>query len=469
MYWNPKINIADGGQELSFFSCDNVARYKIIVEGITESGKICLGTGEFEVDRFREIVNDSSKDFTSIEALNKTASSETLNKNQSAGEVPPVSESFVEATAKIKDKINPEYFITGILKDKNKLPVEFATLYNLTQKTSSITNAFGEFKLEAQIGDSVKIQHLNYKSNYYKIQKKEEEFILVEKDFLIEEVMVSPQFAFDLFNKSCENTWKSFKEENTTKAYAKCTRKLYGKVVAQEAFLDLDIVQKKLQSYKKGEKTSIYRVQEKTERLGKFPENDFLLDLNMFYPSIQQIYWVDLPKSFNYLKREESNFIKLVLSSKSTYDHKCNIEVSINKKDTTLHSFAMVKKDIRLPYLHSKMVRNKVQEVWDTILVQKTYHYIEYDYSEGFGYLSEYVQGAVVKPDREIEILEHLKTYENGAETFPGRKSNNRIFSNRLVLRAVKNHYETQFWKDNFFPYKFPFDFERLENLKIGE
>lgn len=487
LYWNPIVNISDGGNELSFFTCDNVSRYKIFVEGITESGKICLGTGKFVVDRFKSSSGDLKSPGES--ALNDTI--HQLNFSQQV-KVPPVSEvlSSSDTTvlncppnfrgtmeagdsegepAGIGGKKDNKNLIIGTVTNKNKQPVEFATLYNSTQKTTCISNAQGKFKLVAEIGDSVKIQHLNFQSNNYKIQKKEEDFILVEKDFLIEEVMVSPQVAFDLFNKSCENTWKTFKEENTSRAYAKCTRKLYGEVVAQEAFLDVDMIQKKLSSYKRGEKTNIYRIQEKMEKHSDFPENDLLIDLNLFYPTIQQIYWVDLPKSFNYLKREENNFIKLILSSKSTYDHQCNIEVAIHKKDTTLNYFAMVKKDIKLPFLHSKLVRERAQEVWDTIPVQKTYHFIKYDYTNGFGYLSEYMQGAVVKPDREIEISEHLRTYNMGTEPLKRRNSGKRIFANRIVLRSIKNQYETDFWKNELFPEKMPYDFNVLGNMKIKE
>ena len=191
---------------------------------------------------------------------------------------------------------------------------------------------------------------MNYETNHYRINILNPEFILLKKDFLIEEVKVSPQFAFDLFNKSCENSWKTFKEKNISRALVKCTRKLYGHVDAQIANLDVDIVQEKLKNYKRGEKVNLYKIQEMLETPGKLPDEDFLLDLNLFYPPIQQIYWVDLPKQFNYVKQEENNFLKLILSSKSTYNHKCNIEVTMNKKDTTLHSFAMVKKDIHLPF-----------------------------------------------------------------------------------------------------------------------
>lgn len=51
LYWNPQIITKNGIAEVSFFTCDNVSRYKIFVEGITNAGRICLGSGEFEVDR----------------------------------------------------------------------------------------------------------------------------------------------------------------------------------------------------------------------------------------------------------------------------------------------------------------------------------------------------------------------------------------------------------------------------------
>lgn len=51
LYWNPDIRLENGKADFSFFTCDNVSRYKIFVEGITESGRICLGAAEFEVNK----------------------------------------------------------------------------------------------------------------------------------------------------------------------------------------------------------------------------------------------------------------------------------------------------------------------------------------------------------------------------------------------------------------------------------
>ena len=112
---------------------------------------------------------------------------------------------------------------------------------------------------------------------------------------------------------------------------------------------------------------------------------------------------------------------------------------------------------------------DKPQVVYDTLHVLKTYHFIKYDYSGGFGYLSEYIQGAVVKPDREIEISEYLKTYNSGSDLLAKRKNGRRIFGNRFVLRSTHNRYETEFWKNKLDWSKFRYDFEILGNLKISD
>lgn len=52
LYWNPSVQLNDKKTNISFFTCDNVSRYHVFVEGITESGKICLGETRFEVNEF---------------------------------------------------------------------------------------------------------------------------------------------------------------------------------------------------------------------------------------------------------------------------------------------------------------------------------------------------------------------------------------------------------------------------------
>ena len=50
LYWNPWITLDSGDAEISFYTADNLSRYRIYVEGISKNGKIFMGTGAFEVN-----------------------------------------------------------------------------------------------------------------------------------------------------------------------------------------------------------------------------------------------------------------------------------------------------------------------------------------------------------------------------------------------------------------------------------
>ncbi|RLD96121.1 MAG: hypothetical protein DRJ29_00580, partial [Bacteroidetes bacterium] len=50
-FWDPNIFTEKGKASVTFFSSDDISRYKVYVEGITKEGRICLGTAEFEVNR----------------------------------------------------------------------------------------------------------------------------------------------------------------------------------------------------------------------------------------------------------------------------------------------------------------------------------------------------------------------------------------------------------------------------------
>ncbi|MEA3461758.1 MAG: hypothetical protein U9R49_07755, partial [Bacteroidota bacterium] len=51
LYWNPDIELKDGPSTVSFFTSDDYSRYKIIVEGISSTGEMCLGSSEIKVAR----------------------------------------------------------------------------------------------------------------------------------------------------------------------------------------------------------------------------------------------------------------------------------------------------------------------------------------------------------------------------------------------------------------------------------
>ena len=45
LLWNPNVTVENGQANIEFFTADDLARYRIFVEGISKKGKICLGTG----------------------------------------------------------------------------------------------------------------------------------------------------------------------------------------------------------------------------------------------------------------------------------------------------------------------------------------------------------------------------------------------------------------------------------------
>ncbi|MFW6277448.1 MAG: TonB-dependent receptor plug domain-containing protein, partial [Prolixibacteraceae bacterium] len=49
LYWNPDVKLENGRAKVEFYTSDDVARYRIFVEGISKNGKICTGTGVLNV------------------------------------------------------------------------------------------------------------------------------------------------------------------------------------------------------------------------------------------------------------------------------------------------------------------------------------------------------------------------------------------------------------------------------------
>ena len=54
LYWNPDIVTEEGSADLSFFTSDDLSKYRIIVEGITQIGEVCLGYSELIVSETQQ-------------------------------------------------------------------------------------------------------------------------------------------------------------------------------------------------------------------------------------------------------------------------------------------------------------------------------------------------------------------------------------------------------------------------------
>ena len=49
LLWNPDVLVENGEAKIEFFTADDLARYHVFIEGISKTGKICLGTGLISV------------------------------------------------------------------------------------------------------------------------------------------------------------------------------------------------------------------------------------------------------------------------------------------------------------------------------------------------------------------------------------------------------------------------------------
>jgi S-adenosylhomocysteine hydrolase len=58
LYWNPNIVSENGKATVSFFTSDDLSDYKLFVEGITNTGEICLGTAAFDVNQRNELIKE---------------------------------------------------------------------------------------------------------------------------------------------------------------------------------------------------------------------------------------------------------------------------------------------------------------------------------------------------------------------------------------------------------------------------
>jgi len=350
--------------------------------------------------------------------------------------------------------------ISGTVINEYNGPVEFATVFNKTTQASSITNKNGVFHLSGNTNDSIRIQHLNYKTKDFLIRKINDNYALLEKNFSLGEVVVSANYAARLFELSFRKTYDKLKEENITRGYL---RKVV--VVEQDTTqlidIDLDIVQKKQKSFDQKEKILPYKIQERiVERL----QDSLRLNARMdIFPEFNIIAWDKFEKYFNYFEVLDSQFINLYFLNKKTFqDSVTHIEVKIQKSDSCLYSFAMISK---------KRLKNRKGE---TLKMQtKIIGYTRFDYKDGFSYLLENCMGIFLTNSetgrKDLTVKQFFKTYNNGAANLEKRPDGRRIFDNEITKNLIKNKYEEEFWENDSYMEYTNYDFDRLLNLNFTD
>ena len=350
--------------------------------------------------------------------------------------------------------------ISGTVTNEKNEPVEYTTIFNISKETSSITNVKGVFQLEGNIGDSIRIRHLNYKTGEFKISLPNDNYTLSQKNYNLGEVVVSANYAARLFEKSCENTYNKLKDKNISRGFLRNIR-IENNDTTQLIDIDLDIVQRKQKSYNQREKIAPYKVQERIIR-DTINTTELKIKSSMF-PSFNKVNWSKFQNYFNYFEIEDPEVIKLYFFNKKSFkDSIIHIEVIIQKSDTLLLSIAIIGKNL---------LKNKkgVTLKMDT----NSFTYIKYNYDNDFSYISEFRRGWILTNSvfgrKDLTVLQFFKTYNNGASNLERRPNGHRIFDNVLESNKIKNKYDEEFWERDLYLNITPYDFEYLLNLKLGE
>lgn len=359
----------------------------------------------------------------------------------------------------------------SVLSEKGE-PVEFATIYNTSQKTSCITDSYGNFQIKGNIEDTIEIRHLNYKTKRFIVKNQNEIFTLEPEIFLINEVHISAKEAALLFEKSCRNTYAKFRNFDYTRGYCRYLRK-NNQDTTLLIDLDLDIIHRKGRKFEKGRNISPVIVQERILADGSKIEEDISYNIADFYPHINAINWVKISNDFNYYKVVDSLYINLYfLADKHIWSLAYNYEVKIIRADTCLASITMSNKNnSTITNIYSYIGSNKGS--FDTIAVIKSRsNYVEYKYENGHSFLSGFShQFELLTLDslqNSISIDVMYKTYNSDAGK-DQRRFGYRIFENKLKPLEIQNRYKDSFWENSDY-IKTPFvDYERILQLQTDD
>ncbi len=350
--------------------------------------------------------------------------------------------------------------ITGKVFNENKEPVEFATIFNKTTNASSISNKNGVFHLSGNTNDSIRIQHVNYNTKDFRVNKISDDYKLLEKNYSLGEVVVSANYAARLFELSCRKSYEKLKDENISRGYLRKVV-VVEKDTTQLIDIDLDIIQKKQKSFDQKEKILPYKIQ---ERIVENPEDSIKLNARMdIFPQFNLIAWDRFEKYFNYFEIQDSQFINLYfLNKKSFQDSVTHIEVKIQKSDSCLYSIARISKN---------RLKNRKGEVLK--MQTKFIDYIRYDYIDGFSYLLERYDGIFLTNSetgrKDMSFMQFFKTYNNGAANLEKRPYGRRIFDNEITKNLIKNKYKEKFWENDSYMEFTNYDFDKLLNLNFTD
>ncbi len=358
--------------------------------------------------------------------------------------------------------------ISGQVIGSDGIPVNYATVFNLSSQTGCITDSVGFFNLIASFSDSIRVQHLSYKTGNFGLGKNLDQYKLDRNLNEIKEITVSKLYAGWLAVRSGEKAISRMQHEPRDRMYCNAVRTL-NKDTLDQIFTDLDFERNKTGNGLINNRfIEIQRYcQQLNHDMDPFPEQvlgSYLFPLKGL-PVIKEE--KDNEKAMNddcvFCISTDSQFIRVSLIPKKEAPlYRPVFELTISKLDTCLVGFAMA----TYPSTSnpSKKLENKPEKSDNAFFYQISFE-------NGLGYISRIyselnLYGIKDNNKYANKFTFNLNNYAHSSEKLKKRSGKwiiNNIFG---FVNKPKSKYSEEFWKKEGFPYEAPYDFIKLRALK---
>ena len=364
--------------------------------------------------------------------------------------------------------------ISGQVLDPDGVPINYATVFNLKNKIGSITDSIGHFKIVASISDSIRIQHISYKSDIFTISKDFDKYQLQRNINDLKEVIVSKNYAAWLAIRGYMNTVSRMKNKSRNRMYG-CAVKMMNADTLDKVSLDFDYERNNSgNNPKKIPHNRFIEIQRYSEQFNVQLDTISNKLINFRFSPVK-----GLPGMKEAPSREEAMnddyifqisvdslfyFIDFI-PRKIAPINRSIFEVIISKKDTCMISFAAV--TLPHPFKAAKSNDKSTQpETMDNAFFMR----IEFENSQGYIATSYSVLNMYYSFGQKIYTKRYsiqLKNYAHQPEVFKKRPGKWMINNSFIFNRKLKSKYSDEFWKNSDFPKEVPYDFDHLRSLKL--
>ncbi len=364
--------------------------------------------------------------------------------------------------------------ISGQVQDSDGLPISYATVFNLNKKTGSVTDSIGHFIIDASISDSIRIQHISYKSENFIISKDIDKFLLQRNVNNLKEVVVSKNYAAWIYFRGYSNTVSKMQNESRNRMFGKAV-KLLNADTCEKVSLDLDYERNILgKNQEKNMHNRFFEVQRYSEQLDILNDtlSTQLIDFSFFpvkgLPVVKEassrenamnddyIFKISVDSSFYYI-----DFIPRKIASNNRFI----FEIIITKKDTCLISFAAA----NLPH-QIKHGRSNTKSTQPETVDNASFLRIEFENGQGYiatSYSESNLYYSIEQKTFNIRYSIQLRNYAHQPDEIKKRPGKWMIINTFTFNRKLKSKYSDEFWKHPDFPKEVPYDFEKLRSLKL--